>query len=75
MGTKVFARRGELELVSDDRDVMVDWNRRLDVWAWCEENGIEFEYSDSAHVTKHFGVDLWRIKNDQQRVWFMLKWL
>lgn len=74
MRTRVFARRGELELVGDDHDVMVDWHQRLDVWAWCEENGIEFEYADSAHMTKHFGVDLWRIQNEKQRTLFLLKW-
>ncbi len=74
MGTRGFARRGELELVGDDRDVMVDWQQRMEVWAWCEENEIDIEYSDSVHITKHFGVDLWRIKNEKQRSLFMLKW-
>jgi hypothetical protein len=74
MGTKVFARRGEFELIGDERDVMVDWHRRMEIWAWCDENGIDIEYSDSAHITKHFGVDLWRIKDEQQRVLFILKW-
>lgn len=74
MGTRVFAQRGEFELIGDDRDVMVDWNRRMEIWSWCDEHGIEIEYSGSAHIAKYFSADLWRIKNEQHRTLFLLKW-
>lgn len=74
MGTRVFARRGELELVSDERDVLVGWNRRMEVWAWCEANGITIEHSGSAHIAKYFSADLWRIPDERQRTLFILKW-
>jgi hypothetical protein len=74
MGTRVFAQRGDFRLVGDECDVMVDWHQRMEVWDWCDEHGIDIEYSDSAHISKYFGVDLWRVKDERQRVLFILKW-
>lgn len=69
MGTKTFAEKGRVRLVGDERDVAVVSNYREDVWAWCDANSIEVEYQGT--LAK---VDLWRIRNEQQRVAFLLKW-
>lgn len=69
MGTKTFAEKGRVQLVGDERDVAVVSNYREDVWAWCDANNIEVEYQGT--LAK---VDLWRIRNEQQRVAFLLKW-
>lgn len=69
MGTKTFAEKGRVRLVGDERDVAVVSNYREDVWAWCDANNIELEYQGT--LAK---VDLWRIRNEQQRVAFLLKW-
>lgn len=71
MGTKVFAKRDGLELISDDRDIAVDWQLRHKVWDWCEDNHIDVRYQGSR---TYFAIDLWRVKDEKQRVLFLLKW-
>lgn len=71
MGTKVFAKVGKYQLHSDDRDVAVSWELRPNVWDWMQATGIEGEYQGACPV---FDVDLWRIKNEQHRALFLLKW-
>ena len=75
MTTKVFLERSGVALVSDERDVMVSSSLIKDVIAWCDENGIDAEQVAKSPVTQYsFGVNLWRVKNDEQRMWFALKW-
>ena len=71
MGTRVFAERSGAKLISDERDIAVDWRIRIPVWEWLVDNNIECEYQ-GANST--FGVDLWRIKNPEHRTLFLLKW-
>ena len=74
LGTRVFARSSSgAELISDERDIAVDWRIRLDVYDWIQENKIQAEYQGSAY-SRLFEVDLWRIKDEQQRMLFLLKW-
>jgi hypothetical protein len=74
MGGKVFARSSSgAELFSDERDIAVNWQIRLEVYDWLQENKIEAEYQGAEHG-RLFGVDLWRVKNEQQRMLFLLKW-
>lgn len=78
MGTRVFKERGNFKLVGDERDVMVSANRRMDVVLWCQDNDIKAELSvgstQSAFSAINFGVNLWRVKDEKQRVAFVLKW-
>ena len=75
MGTKVFLERKGLALVSDERDVMVSSSLIKDVIAWCDENSIDAEQVATSPTTQYsFGVNLWRVRNDEQRMWFMLRW-
>ena len=73
MGTRVFAEQGKFKLHGDDRDVAVSCLRRNDVWGWCEENDIYIEYQDT-QIGNSFGIDIWRIRDEQQRITFLLKW-
>lgn len=56
-------------LVGDSRGVLVPYYLRNKVWQWGEENKIKIEYHGSLD-----GQDLWYVKNDQDRAWFVLKW-
>ena len=73
MGTRVFAQRGNFRLHSDERDITVDCRKRTVVWDWCAENNIMVEYQGT-QFGNLFGLDLWRIKDEQQRMTFLLKW-
>lgn len=75
MGTKVFLERKGLALVSDERDVMVPHTELHKVITWCEQTGIIAEQVSTSPTTQSaFGVDLWRVRNDEQRMWFTLRW-
>lgn len=67
--TKVFVSKNKLRLVGDSRDVTVAYSLRQSVWDWCTENNITVEYQGTLGDT-----DLWRVRDEQQRAWFNLKW-
>ena len=69
MNTRVFAEKGRVKLVGDERDIGIVSNYRQDVWAWCDANKIDLEYQGTLA-----NIDLWRIKDEEQRAWFMLRW-
>lgn len=78
MGTKVFATYKDLKLVSDERDVMVPSRDYKSVQNWCKENGIDAKLAMGPTVSSMsaftFGVILWRVKDEQQRILFVLRW-
>ena len=69
MASKVFAEKGRVKLIGDERDIGIVSNYREDVWAWCHANGIELEYQGTLG-----GTDLWRVKDQKHRMWFLLRW-
>ena len=69
MGTRVFAVKGRVQLVGDQRDIAVDAGQRLAVWDWCHQNNITPEYQGTLAHT-----DLWRVRDEGQRVMFLLRW-
>ena len=69
MATRVFAEKGRVRLIGDERDIGIVSNYREDVWAWCDANNIDLEYHGSLA-----GTDLWRVKDEKQRVIFLLRW-
>ncbi len=69
MNTRVFAEKGRVKLVGDERDIGIVSNYRKDVWAWCDANKIDLEYQGTLA-----NIDVWRIKDEEQRAWFMLRW-
>ena len=56
-------------LVSDSRDIVAPYDQRQAVWDWCELNKITAEYQGTWYCT-----DLWRVRDDKQRVRFALRW-
>lgn len=70
MALKEFAQdaRGYV-FMSDEKDIAVPFSRRQAVYEWCGENKIIIEYQGTLG-----GTDVWRIKDDQQRAWFALRW-
>ena len=69
-GTKIFAQdaRGYV-IMGDERDIATPYPQRQEVHAWAAENKIIIEYQGTMA-----GIDVWRIKDDQQRAWFALRW-
>lgn len=75
MATKVFLERGNVKLISDERDIMVPCQLHDAVVTWCHENGVRATTSNvSAYAQMIFNVYLWRVKNEQERVLFALRW-
>lgn len=75
MPTKVFAEKDNVRLVSDERDIMVPTKYYDEIIDWCNEHGITAKTSNhSAWAQMTFGVYLWRIKDEQKRVMFALRW-
>jgi hypothetical protein len=70
MGRKEFGRddRGYV-FMSDERDIATPWSKRHEVHAWAEQNKIAIEYQGTLG-----GLDVWRVRDDQQRAWFNLRW-
>jgi len=69
MNTRVFAEKGRVKLVGDERDIGIVSNYRKDVWAWCDAIKIDLEYQGTLA-----NIDVWRIKDEEQRAWFILRW-
>jgi hypothetical protein len=55
--------------MSDERDIGISYSKRQEVYEWAGANGITIEYQGTLG-----GVDVWRVRDDQQRAWFTLKW-
>ena len=65
-----FARdsRGYV-LMGDARDIGVATRLRNEVITWCDDNDIVFLFQGNMA-----GTDVWRVRDEQQRVMFILKW-
>ena len=77
MAIKVFREHGNLQLISDERDVLVPSQLRPAVLAWCLDNDILAEFTtDPAWelVDSIWGVNIWRVRDEQQRTMFILRW-
>ena len=79
MATKVFLEYQGFSLISDERDVMVSTDHRREVIKWCKQNKIQAELvtiglQEHKDIKSMFGVNLWRIKDDEQRTLFVLRW-
>ena len=56
-------------LMSDEKDIAVPYVFRQEVYEWCGANKITIEYQGTLA-----GTDVWRVRDDQQRMWFTLRW-
>ena len=70
MGRKEFGRddRGYVYM-SDERDIGIPYSKRQEVYDWAGANGITIEYQGTLG-----GTDVWRVRDEQQRAWFNLRW-
>ena len=70
MATKEFGQTPNgYVFISDDRDIGIPYSKRQEVYEWAGTNGITIEYQGTLG-----GVDVWRVRDEQQRAWFTLKW-
>ena len=78
MATKVFKEYKGWKLVGDERDIMVSSKHHLEVLDWCDANDIDAELSmgstSSSLAASTFGAVLWRVKDEKQRLAFVLRW-
>lgn len=56
-------------LMGDSRGIVTPYEKRHEVYEWAQTNNIEIEFQGSLD-----GKDLWYVKNDQHRAWFVLRW-
>ncbi len=82
MARKTFLEHNGLKLCGDDRDVMVPKKYYWEVMTWCQDQGIvvenPFDQDRANYETRLsamlFDVNLWRIRNEEHRVLFILRW-
>ena len=77
--TKLISQKGPIKLYALESDVAVSRKDIMDVLSWCFARGIKIEVAFTENqeqrlAKKKLDVDIWRIKNDQQRLMFLLKW-
>ena len=75
MASKIFCQTHRYRLISDERDIMVSNQVIADVLEWCDRTGVVAEQVITQSVTQRmFGVNLWRVRDEQQRTLFALRW-
>lgn len=78
MVTKVFHKKDTLELISDERDISLPAYQTKEIDLWCTTNDIKYEFvcddKTQAFVQRIFNVRLWRVRDPDERMLFVLKW-
>ena len=78
MSLKVFLSMGNLKLISDERDIALPRKQMLEVINWCKVNDIDIEnplsLSTDQLSARIFDVNIWRVKDNNQRMLFVLRW-
>ena len=75
MAEKVFIKQDSYSLIGDERDIMLPMGLSKQVREWCESNDIKVEQNQLQIILQtNFGVTLWRVRDEQQRMWFALRW-
>lgn len=54
----------------DSSDIMLPSDLRADIYDWCWQQGI-LVVLEGIMV----GMDVWQIRNEKHRMWFILRWL
>lgn len=60
----------QVDLHGGRRGVLVDWQQRREVWEWAQQQKITICYWGSLAE-----YDIWYVRNNKDRAWFMLRWL
>ena len=66
---KKFVIDSGVALMADERGVLTNFPDREEVWKWANSNAITMHYQGSMAQK-----ELWIIKDEQQRAWFLLRW-
>jgi hypothetical protein len=78
MAQKTFIETNGLKLISDERDIMVPSRLFDNVVAWCNINHIDVTVPQGTYshntAARIFNVNLWRVKDQEQRMLFALRW-
>ena len=75
MAQKTFLECSGTKLQSDERDIMLPMDWSQEIQQWCQDNDIQVEAVQHQIIIQcMFGVTLWRIPDEQQRAWFLLRW-
>ena len=61
--------KGRVQLMGDSRGIITPYVKRQEVYEWAQMNNIEIEYHGSLDRK-----DLWYVKDDRHRAWFVLRW-
>ena len=61
--------KGRVKLMGDSRGIVTPYVKRQEIADWAQKNKIEIEYHGSLDRK-----DLWYVKNDKYRAWFILRW-
>ena len=65
-----FFRVGNYSFQSDERDIRTAPNQR-EIIEWCAANNVE---ASRIMTGPNLPFNIWRVKDDQQRTWFKLRW-
>ena len=76
---RLILHKDSIKLYAAETDVAVSRKDIMDVLSWCFAMGIKVEVAFTENQEQHLAkkklnVDIWRIKDDQQRLMFLLKW-
>lgn len=70
MAQKEFGRaQSGYVFMSDERDIGVASSLRQQVYDWAGTQGMIIEYQGTLG-----GQDVWRVRGEQHRAWFALRW-
>jgi hypothetical protein len=75
---KVFVVKDGLQLRGDPRDIAIPADQYKEVVKWCKKMKVKAEIPlsrDNKNIAEYyFGMHLWRVQDEKQRVWFAMKW-
>ena len=55
--------------VINTTDVDMPYTKREEIYNWCSEHNIEIEFQGTM-----MGTDVWRVPDEKNRMWLILKW-
>ena len=68
--TKEFFTWKDYSVRSDSRDILVSGEHDFDVTVWCNR----MKVNANIHIKLPGGPSIWRIKDDEERTLFFLRW-
>ena len=67
---KTLATWGPYTVTSDARDILVEGTKDFEVMSWSHKQAIAADKNQKIDG----GGSIWRVKNDEQRTLFLLRW-